>query len=277
MNWKVIRRILLLILVLLNLGLWGYTRYVRLQMYEVPTDRMEKLYDHYETAGYHLPEELPRRQYPMRRLLLAVRDPEPMADGFFSDNYEKSFMPGSRILYTCGSETLTIDRDHSWSSYSQNEPQTRMDLSEDEIQEQARAFAERLMQTENLVQTRRLEGEDGTRIYFYCEKSKDTIVFSNRAAITVSGGAIIRATVTQYTVSGYEEAEQPVYPIDELLYACPRRLGSGEDTELSVLFGYMLSETEDDIMYCNPTIVLVRPDGYGLQIDQYNDTVRELS
>ena len=209
MNWRLIRWILLILLVALNLGLWGYSRYLNRQMYEVPEERLQALAERYEEAGFLLPESLPYRQYPKSRLLLEAKDPESVADTFFTEDHEKSFMPGGRILYSCGTQTLTVDRDHSQMTYVQNEPLAAQSGEAEADRTEARSFAETVMGTRSLVETRMIELDDGTRVFFFCELYKEEAVFANRAAVTVFGAEVTRATITQYRIKGRREADLP--------------------------------------------------------------------
>ena len=122
MNWRVIRWILVIILLILNIGLFGYSVYQKRQLYVVPTERIECVRERFEEWGYQLPKEISRRQYPKKRLILEVTDLEDRANAFWSEDYEKSYMPGSRILYTCGTQTLTVDREQSSMVVTENDP-----------------------------------------------------------------------------------------------------------------------------------------------------------
>ena len=277
MNWRVIRWILLIILVLLNLGLFFYSTYTNRQMYVVPRDRIENVRRQYEARGYELPENISNKQYPRHRLLLTPNDLEKRADAMWTEDYEKSYMPGSRIMYTCGTETITIDRDQSSMAYLQNEPGEPKEVSEEEAQLMAQEKARSMMDLQDLKLIRTLTDEEGTYIFTFCEPYKNEVVFPNRTVVTVSQGTVIRASMVQYQIQGYDEGTWPIYPIDELLYSCLPSLGQRDElTELTIYYGYSIKSTEEELVSCDPSIWLVRPDGTGLLINQLTDTITDI-
>ncbi len=279
MNWRVIRWILVIILLILNIGLFGYSVYQKRQLYVVPTERIEYVRERFEEWGYQLPKEISRRQYPKRRLILEVTDLEDRANAFWSEDYEKSYMPGSRILYTCGTQTLTVDREQSSMVFTENDPdyQNADTLTDAKVERTAREQAQSMMNNKDLILVRVLSDDVGTRIYYFCEKYKDDILFANRAIITVTYGAVVRASVSQFTVRGYEDTAYAVYPIDELLYSCLRTLGQAEEgTQLNLNYGYAMAGQEDEVFYCTPSVWIGKPDGTGLMVDQLTDKSSDL-
>ena len=284
MNWRVIRWLLVIILVVLNLGLFGYSMYLNSQLYMVPRDRIDGLISRFEDWGYELPEKLPRDQSPEKQLLLERNDLEVRADSFFTETFEKSYMVDARVLYTCGARTLTIDRERSTMIYADNEPVYEEDATAEEERDTAFQFAGQMFQNTDIRVIRTQTVDEDTTVYYICEVYEKQILFSNRIMVTMTHNTVTHASMTQYKVVGYGTTAQPVYPIDELLYSCRYDLetASAQETtetdleQLSLYYGYVASRTEDNTIYCAPALWVGRADGSGLLVNRYTDEIMDL-
>ena len=283
MNWKVIRWVLLIILVALNLGLFAYSMYIDRQMYVVPRERIENLEQRFESWGYRLPKDLPRNQAPKKCLLMEKNDLESRADSFFTEAFEKSFMVDARVLYTCGSRTLTLDRDRSSLVYQDNGEIPEAEADPETQKETALTFAAGIMNNSDLIIVKTAEEEDAA-VFYICERYEEEILFSNRTAVTISHGTVTHAAMTQYKVTGYDSEAQAIYPIDELLYSCraelkrdPAEKESSSLEPLDLLYGYFAAQTEENTIFCNPALWVGRSDGSGLLIDRYTDEIVDFS
>lgn len=269
MNWKTIRLALLCLILALNIGLFGYNLYLNMERYIVPHERIEQLKEQYRKAGYVLPDTISTKQYPMKGLLLKKVDLEKRADAFWDAEYEKSYMIGSKVLYTCGTETVTVDRYNSSLTYTQNRPVYTYGLSRKEEEEIALRFACRLLNSEDLTLLSVSESKPGVYVYLFCESYKGQLVFSKGASVTVCDGAVQQASMTQYTIEGFLD-EQPIYPVDEVLFSCLKELGNAETTEeLTLFYGYMAQDAQRDTIHGDPYIFILQKDGEQLLVNRY--------
>lgn len=270
MNWRAIRIALLLMLIILNLGLLAYNVILSRERYVVPDERIQLLREQYERKGYTLPEDLPVEQYPMKRLQLQEMDLEQRADGFWNKEYEKSYMIGSKILYTCESEVLTIDRDNSTMQYIQHLPKYEPGATVEDDQRLAISFARIMMEEESLELLQVQKGPEGADIYTFCQKYDDQLIFCNRIAVSVYQGAIIEAYMQQYQISGYEEEERFIYPVDEVLFACLDEIRSSPDGgTLKLYYGYDMVPSGTNRYFGEPHILIYNGDEQGLLVNQY--------
>ena len=271
MNWKVIRLALLVMLVILNIGLFGYNTMVNRERYVVPKERIERIQEQYRKQGYILEGTIPREQFPKQRLRLEKENLEDRADGFWNEEYEKSYMIGSKILYTCGSEMLTIDRESSMLHYEQNEPVYEKTMDEERDERLAYAFARILMDAEELKLIL-MQEQEGTVIYTFCEVYDDTLVFCNGIDVAVYRGAVVEADMQQYRILGYDEEERYIYPVDEVLHAC-QDLWPSEDTSqvLYLYCGYGI-RPDGESGYGEPYILLSNDIGDRVLVNQYSVT-----
>ncbi|MBR2263615.1 MAG: hypothetical protein IJ917_04605 [Firmicutes bacterium] len=282
MNWKSVRWILIIIFALLNLVLFGYGRVINRQMYEVPEARMLDLKARFADWGYALPEQLSSTHYPAAELILQESDLESRADQYWDTDYEKSYMVDARMLYTCGTETLTVDRDHSNMVYTQNRPAYDFSLDKEQWETKALETARKMTKVEDLTRIRRVKTTGDTIVYTFCERYDGQLLFANQTVVTVTNGAVVRASMTQYKIQGYETRKLNQYPVDEMLYSGLKQLGpaaEGRSTpeSLEVFFGYQIHSIEEDGIYCVPMVAVIREDGSGLRINRFTDTSTVLS
>lgn len=282
MNWRSIRWFLIILLVVLNVVLFGYSRYIDRQLYVVPASRIADARERFADWGYTLPDQIPDRHRPAAALVLQQNDLETRADQYWSTDYEKSYMVDARVLYTCGTETLTVDRDHSNMIYTQNDPAYDPGLEESRWSEIALQMAQGLTGVQDLTLIRSTATEDGVRLFYFCEKYDGKLLFANQTIVTVTRGAVVRAVMTQYQVQGYETEKLNQYPVDELLYTGLRQLGpAAEDRTspetISLFFGYQIYSNEEDGIRCVPTMVILKEDGTGLRLNRFTDASTVLS
>ena len=282
MNWRSIRWILMIVFVVLNLVLFGYSRYQNRRLYEVPASRITDLKERFEAWGYTLPEQIPANHYPAAELVLQENDLESQADQYWSTDYEKSYMVDARVLYTCGTETLTVDRDHSNMVYTQNDPVYDLTLDEAQWEEAALAMARSLTKIENLTLVRRVQSAEDTILFYFCESYEGQLLFANQTIVTVTDGAVLRASMTQYKVQGYGSQKKNLYPIDELLYSGLKQIRRAEEDHagpepLQLFFGYQIQSIDEEGIHCAPTMAIIREDGSGLRINRFTDTYTVLS
>lgn len=271
MNWRVIRLALLVMLVILNIGLFTYNTAVERERYVVPKERIERIQEQYRKKGYILEGTIPRDQYPIQRLVLEKENLEERADGFWNEEYEKSYMIGSKILYTCGSEVLTIDRASGRLHYEQNEPIYEKTVDEERDERLAYTFARILMDAEELKPILK-QKERGRVIYTYCEVYDENLVFCNGIDVTMYRGAVVEADMQQYRIQGYDEEERNRYPIDEVLYACQDLWPAKGGSEVLYLYcGYGLRE-EGESVYGEPQVLLSNEHGERMLVNQYHVT-----
>ncbi len=276
MNWKAIRVALLFLLILLNAGLLGYNILQSVERYVVPAERVDGLRERFREKGYALPDDIPRAQYPKKRLRLSANNLESRADSFWDADYEKSYMIGSKILYTCGNETLTVDRDTSSMVYSQTLRPPYAKATEAE-RNTAERFAARMMQNDELTLLSKTPAADGSSVYTFSEAYQDTLVFSNTVKVAMQYGKIRQAEMTQYAVTGYEPEKQYIYPVDEILSYCLRDMEEPEEKteKLTLFYGYSRSAWEAGGGFADPCILILYEDGSGLMADQYTVSVSE--
>ncbi len=282
MNWKTVRWILIIIFALLNMVLFGYSRQIDRQMYEVPKARIEDLKTRFADWGYALPETLPSTHYPAAELILQENDLEARADQYWDKEFEKSYMVDARVLYSCGTETLTVDRDHSNMVYTQNRPSYDFSLDKDQWETLAIEAARRLTKVEDLTLIRRVKTTGDTIVFNFCERYGGQLLFANQTVVTVTNGVVVRASMTQYKVVGFEQQKLNQYPVDELLYSGLKQLGPAAEgrtglEQLKVFFGYQIHSIEEDGIYCVPMVAIIREDGSGLRINRFTDTSTVLS
>ena len=282
MNWRSIRWILLIVFAILNLVLFAYSRYQNQRLYEVPDSRITDLKERFEAWGYTLPEQIPANHYPAAELILVENDLETQADQYWNTDFEKSYMVDARVLYTCGTETLTVDRDHSNMVYTQNDPAYDPSLDIVQQEEAALTTARGLTKVENLTCIRCVQSSEDTWIFYFCEPYDGQLLFANQTIVTVTNGAVVRASMTQYKVQGYTDQKMNQYPIDELLYSVLKQMGRAaeERTDLEPLelfYGYQIQSIEEDGIRCAPTTAIIRENGSGLRINRFTDTYAVLS
>lgn len=270
MNWRAIRLALLLMLVALNLGLLAYNVTLYRERYVVPDERIALVQEQYLREGYILPDTLPQKQFPVKRLVLKKMDLEERADGFWNEEYEKSYMIGSKVLYTSGSEVLTLDRDTSVMHYVQNEPELQKGSTKEEEHRLAISFARVMMQEEALTLVQIQEGTEGADIYTFCQEYNEQLIFCNGISVTVYQGAVIEAYMQQYRIEGYDDEEQFIYPIDEVLFACLGEIGEREaPASLELFYGYDVVRSGENQYYGEPQILICYGNGRNLLVNQY--------
>ena len=139
-----------------------------------------------------------------------------------------------------------------------------------------------MTKVEDLTRIRRVKTTGDTIVYTFCERYDGQLLFANQTVVTVTNGAVVRASMTQYKIQGYETRKLNQYPVDEMLYSGLKQLGpaaEGRSTpeSLEVFFGYQIHSIEEDGIYCVPMVAVIREDGSGLRINRFTDTSTVLS
>ena len=117
MNEKRMGTVILILLIVLNLVLFGYHTYQDLTENRVPKERIEQIKEIYQKSGITIKIEPQRRKESPPILILEEANLEQMAETYLEGIYEKSFIYGSKVQYISGSRMILTDRKNHSISY----------------------------------------------------------------------------------------------------------------------------------------------------------------
>ena len=121
MNERRIGIWILALLLCLNLCLFGYDCYLRLQANWIPSERIEQIETLYRQANVEIGVTVERQNPPRSNLLLGEADLDQMAETYLEkegDIYDKSYIYGSKVQYSSGDRTILTDRSRHMIAYA---------------------------------------------------------------------------------------------------------------------------------------------------------------
>lgn len=271
MNERRIGIWILALLLCLNLCLFGYDCYLRLQANWIPSERIEQIETLYRQANVEIGVTVERQNPPRSNLLLGEADLDQMAETYLEkegDIYDKSYIYGSKVQYSSGDRTILTDRSRHMIAYADTseriaegqkvmqggEEGVLFGETEDEAQMMealmplARDFAQKWLGREV-----HLTGSEKTSRGYrfgFCQMDGETALYFNEVQVCVIPEGIAEAVITYWQVEGESEKSRSVMPLDEVLFALLSdvRAGLQEDSReevVRILDGYLLQETPD--------------------------------
>ncbi len=282
MNEKKMGLVILILLIALNLVLFGYYCYQNITENWVPKERIDKVRELYRKSGVELKTEPERKNTGQAILNLGEANLEQMAEEYLRGSFEKSFIYGSKVQYTSGNLSILTDRknhsitfvdqmkavpDAMGKSESMEEWAKMQRITEEEAQvlmrENATKFAREWMGDD--IKLLKTEIRDKGYEYTFHPMREEMVLYFNELKVWVVNGNVVSAEMIYWEVTDEAGESYTPMPIDEILYAL---LGSiredmeeGEKDEvIQIINGYQMVKLEEKIKAV-PSITVVLKSG----------------
>ena len=280
MNEKRMGTEILILLIVLNLVLFGYNSYQSITKNRVPKERIEQVKELYQKSGITIKIEPERKNESHPILLLEEANLEQMAETYLEGIFEKSFIYGSKVEYTSGERVILTDRkNHSityvnqtladplWIEQSESfeEWAEVQRISEESAQlivkEKAMEFACSWLGDDiELVDTEKKE--KGFEYTFHSVQD-DAVLYFNELKVWILNENVVSAEIVYWEVKEEADKSYIPMPIDEILYAI---LGSitadmqeGErDEVIQIKNGYHMEKIDDQSLAIPSITVLMK-------------------
>lgn len=283
MNERKMMIVILAILVLLNIGLFGYGLYQRSVRDWIPEERVDQIRQIYAQAGIPLEAEIDRDNRPAAFLELAEADLDSMAEEFLGDSFDKSYIYGTQVQYSSENIQIMIDRKTHTMTYTDSSPaigdswqrsltrdngagQGEAQLSEEEeelaLLPAAAAFAQQWL-GEQIYKVESERQSEGFYFLFY-QRQEDRLYSFNQVQVWVTPDGVAKAKITCWEVKGETKEEYHLTPADEILYALLKTMQAEANEEglavKEILRGYEL-ETDGETQRGIPSLTVVLSNG----------------
>ncbi len=282
MNEKRMGRVILILLIVLNLVLFGYNYYQNITENWVPRERIEQVRDLYRQRGIELKTEPDRKNKGQPILTLGEANLEHMVEEYLEGTFEKSFIYGSKVQYTSENLMILTDRKNHSITYvdqiksmpesieqcvSVEEWARTQRITEEEAQvlmmERATRFAREWMgdDIELLKTERREKGYE----YTFHPVEEDTVLYFNELKVWMLNDSVASAEMIYWDVTGEAAGSYTPMPIDEILYALLGNISEGvdegkQDEVIQILDGYQMVKSEEQAKAV-PSITVVMKSG----------------
>lgn len=282
MNEKRMGTVVLILLILLNLVLFGYYSYQKISEKRVSVERIEQIRELYRQSGVDIQTEPDRENQQLPILELGEANLDQMVESLLSASYEKSFIYGSKVQYTMGSLEILTDRMNHLISYEDKARTSEDALRESlDVEEWARmqriteAEAEEVLEKsawefakkwlgDDIILARSEKKDKGYEYIFYPIR-EDMVLYFNELKIWMMEGSVVAAELIYWEVKGETEESYTLMPIDEILYALLGSIkGDLEDNQtdevVQIVNGYQLVKTDEQYKAV-PAITIVMKSG----------------
>jgi len=274
--------VILILLIVLNLVLFGYYCYQNIIENWVPRERIEQVKELYRQNGIELKTEPDRKNKNQPILILGEANLEHMVEEYLNGDFEKSFIYGSKVQYISENLMILTDRkNHSITYVDQNKSMPEMiancvsieewartqRITEEEAQilmmERAKRFAREWMGDDiELFKTKR---QDKGFEYTFHPVQEDTVLFFNELKVWVLNDSVISAEMVYWDVTGETAKSYTSMPIDEILYALLGSIKDGvdegkQDEVIQIIDGYQMVKSEEQAKAV-PSVTIVMNSG----------------
>ncbi len=282
MNEKRMGTVILILLIVLNLVLFAYYSYQKFTENWVTMERMDSIKELYRQNGIEIKAE-PERKNEQRPILeLGEANLDQMVESILNDDFEKSFIYGSKIQYTAGSLEILTDRNNHSISYVDKAKQTPEILREGgNLEEWARTQriteedAEQLMEKKAYEFARKWLGDDIRLIktnektygceYTFHPMREEMVLYFNELTVWMVAGNVASAELSYWSVTDETEDSHVLMPIDEILYALLDSIrdemeADQKDEVVQIMDGYQLVRSGEQTKAV-PAITIVMGSG----------------
>ena len=267
MNERRMGRVILILLILLNLILFGYYLYQQLNESWVPKERIEQVKELYQKSGIWIQAEPEQRNQSYPILELGEANLDQMVKDVLIEPYEKMYIYGSKVQYISEQAVIVTDRKEHTISYQAQERQTEVTLqrevsveewarqqritteeAEDLMEKQATDFAHKWMGDD--INLSKVEKTNEGYQYSFHAMRDEMVLYFNELQVCVYLGEVLSAELTYWEVTGEANNTPVLLPIDEILYAMlgdiRTELKEGEKDEVvKIMDGYQIEESEE--------------------------------
>ncbi len=235
-NWRTIHTVLLLLLILVNLGLFWANRMEMDRLYSASDEELERVLALYDRENIQVDAVLRREGYPKAPAILGGAGflTTELVEKFLGTEYRTAYMDARQRRYTKGEESILLDPEGHRFVYTGT-------LKAESVEELAARCLSGWICTEY---------EENR--WVYVQKKEDLYLYYNRAEFLVSDEGQITLELQYYEPLGYETTTREVRPLDELMYGALREilLRSPEGAVLQeIRYGYDLNSYRDAV-YC---------------------------
>ncbi len=236
MNEKRMGTVILILLIVLNLVLFGYDSYQSIAKNRVPKERIEQVKELYQKNGITIKIEPERKNESHPILTLDEANLEQMAETYLEGNFEKSFIYGSKVQYTSEERMILTDRKNHSITYvdqAMSDPQW-IEQSESfeewaEIQRISEESAHLLMKEAAMEFASSWLGDDIELVktekrnkgfeYTFHSVQDDAVLYFNELKVWMLNENVVSAEIVYWKVTEETEKSYIPMPIDEILYA----------------------------------------------------------
>ncbi len=282
MNEKRMGMVILILLIALNLVLFGYYCYQNITENWVPRERIEQVRELYQQNGIQLKTEPDRKNRGQPILILGEANLEHMVEEYLEGAFEKSFIYGSKVQYTSGNLMILTDRKNHSITYvdqAKNTPEIiekcesaeewarKQRITEEEAQvlmmEHAKRFALEWMGED--IELLKTERRDKGYEYTFHPMQEDTVLYFNELKVWMLNDSVMSAEMIYWNVTGEAAESYTPMPIDEILYALLGNIRAGvdegkQDEVIQIIDGYQMVKTEEQAKAV-PSITVVMKSG----------------
>lgn len=282
MNEKRMGAVILILLLLMNLLLFGYDCYQWITANWIPVERVEQISSLYQENGIEIKADIERKNSRQPILKLEETNLDQLVESFLEEPFEKSYIYGSQVQYVADDIWIMTDRKTHSISYrdeaklrpekieqgvtledwavsqriSSEEAQTLMEIK-------ARDFAKRWLGEE--VYLSKMQSHGTGYDYVFYQMREDRVLYFNVLHIFMLSGEVASADLTYWSVQEESEKNYEIMPIDEILYA---QLGmikedmeeNQKDEVVQIREGYQLKESEGQTQAV-PAVMIVLKSG----------------
>ncbi len=282
MDEKRMGRIILILLIVLNLVLFGYYCYQNITENWVPRERIEQVRELYRQSGIALKAEPDRKNRGQPILILGEANLEHMVEEYLDGAFEKSFIYGSKVQYTSGDLMILTDRKNHSITYvdqtislsesieefmSTEEWARTQRITEEEAQvlmmERATRFAHEWMGDD--IQLLKTEIREKGYEFTFHPVQEETVLYFNELKVWMLNDNVASAEIIYWDVTGEAAGSYTPMPIDEILYALlsniSKEMDEGKQDEvIQIIDGYQMVKSEEQAKAV-PSITVVMKSG----------------
>jgi len=281
-NEKRMGTVILILLIVLNLVLFGYYCYQNIIENWVPRERIEQVKELYRQNGIELKTEPDRKNKNQPILILGEANLEHMVEEYLNGNFEKSFIYGSKVQYTSDNLMILTDRkNHSITYVDQKKSMPEViaecvsieewartqRITEEEAQmlmaERAKRFAREWMGDD--IELFKTERREKGYEYTFHPVQEDAVLFFNELKVWVLNDSVVSAEMVYWDVTGETAKSYTSMPIDEILYALLGSIKDGvdegkQDEVIQIIDGYQMVKSEEQAKAV-PSVTIVMNSG----------------
>lgn len=238
MNWNKIMNIFIAIFLCINIGIFSISQYRDVQLYTLSDERLSQLGDILNENGFALYSLVPK-YFPMKKIILetpilnkenivrTIFDGEEFTTTF-TNEYERYVSEQQELTFLKGNQKGKITYNGSNSQYIPSA------FTEKEVIKVGKKFAEAItLSIPKLTLTRKDRFKDYYLLEFN-ETYKGQILFCSYVSLKISAKGVEEASALRYAPVEFTDAEEKLYPIDEVLYSFMRIVQPNEGELYSI-------------------------------------------
>ncbi|MGL4790780.1 MAG: two-component system regulatory protein YycI [Anaerotignaceae bacterium] len=251
MDWEKIKRIVIYLLVILNLGLL-VANYITNKSYSLTTAEERAIYKVLSDNGIGMYTSIIKNTPPMRSLSVSVTqiDIEDMRSKFFEEGEQVNMSwEFDRTILASENKSLTIQENNIIFSNPKGTGMVKNFTKENALEVANRFLAKIYIEGTKSVQLESVETGNDYYLFHYNESYKGYKLFSNSKTICVSKDGVTSLNASFYTAQNFVGEKREIYSCDEALLAFMMEINKNETKDNiyveNIELGYDFQEATD--------------------------------